>query len=123
MQEDFLNEINHAIKLLENAVKMLNARNTEAAIHNVYEAAHLTGRLMLQMKGKNIDNSVSLTEVAYQLSDENLIDEDYLDLLKEISEMREMSHYDIYELYSQNDLIQIIKRIRNLIEKAKHMQH
>ncbi|MGB9728898.1 MAG: HEPN domain-containing protein [Thermoprotei archaeon] len=122
MQNDFLNEINYAIKLLEDAVKMLNARNSEAAMHNVYEAAHLVGRLMLRIKGKNIDNNVSLTEVAYQLVDENLIDEDYLDLLKEISEMREMSHYDIYELYTQNDLLQIIKKVRTLIEKAKHMQ-
>lgn len=123
MPENFSDEINHAIKLLEDAVKMINSRNTENAMHNIYEAAHLTGRLMLQIKGKNVDEHVSLTEVAYQLIDENLIDEDYLDLLKEISEMREMSHYDIYELYTQNDLLQIVKRIRNLIEKAKHMQH
>jgi|GEM_PF-2519720 uncharacterized protein (UPF0332 family) len=120
MQKNFSNEINYAIKLLEDAVKMLNTRNAEDAMKNVYEAAHLIGRLMLNAKGKNVDNNVSLTEIAYQLIDENLIDEDYLDLLKEISEMREMAHYDIYELYTQNDLLQIIKKIRNLIEKARN---
>jgi len=123
MQKSFSNEINYAIKLLEDATKMLNAKNAEGAMRNVYEAAHLIGRIMLNAKGKNIDNNVSLTEIAYQLVDENLIDEDFLDLLKEVSEMREMAHYDIYELYTQNDLLQIIKKVRNLIEKARNMKN
>lgn len=122
MQKNFSNEINYAIKLLEDAIRMLNTKNAEGAMRNVYEAAHLVGRIMLNAKGKNIDSNVSLTEIAYQLVDENLIDEDSLDLLKEVSEMREMAHYDIYELYTQNDLLQIIKKIRNLIEKARNMK-
>lgn len=123
MQKNFSNEINYAIKLLEDAIRMLNTKNAEGAMRNVYEAAHLAGRIMLNAKGKNIDSNVSLTEIAYQLVDENLIDEDSLDLLKEVSEMREMAHYDIYELYTQNDLLQIIKKIRNLIEKARNMKN
>ncbi len=123
MQEDIASEVNRAIKLLEDAVRMINTKNVEGAMRNVYEAAHLIGRIMLNAKGKNVDNNVSLTEIAYQLIDENLIDEDYLDLLKEVSEMRELAHYDIYELYTQNDLLKIIKKVRNLAEKARHVKN
>ncbi len=123
MQENIASEVNRAIKLLEDAVRMINTKNVEGAMRNVYEAAHLIGRIMLNAKGKNVDNNVSLTEIAYQLIDENLIDEDYLDLLKEVSEMRELAHYDIYELYTQNDLLKIIKKVRNLAEKARHVKN
>jgi DNA-binding Lrp family transcriptional regulator len=103
------------LERLEEAGAIIRAGGpVEDAIRLARDVAYEVAYTILS-KRVGVEGRPSLTEMAYRLLEEKLVDEETAMALREVAMMLEMAHYDIFALYTVEQLIERLRRIESLV--------
>jgi hypothetical protein len=101
-------------KLQEAAAIIRAGGPVEEAVRLARDVAYDVAYTLLSRK-VGVEGRPSLTEMAYRLLEEKLVDEETAVALREVAMMPEMAHYDIFALYTVEQLMERLRRIESLV--------